>query len=187
MTSPDHHPPSWSRRGLFSLMAAGTAALFAGPALAGIAKIEHERRIKLINPHTGERLDTVYWIQGTYVPEVLDQVNFLLRDHHNGRVHETDPALLDVLHRVRSNLDTRNPFEIVCGYRSPTTNEMLRKKSTAVAKHSYHVYGKAIDIRMDGVAIRDLHKAALSLRAGGVGKYPKSKFVHIDTGPVRHW
>ena len=187
MASPDHHPPSWSRRGLCSLLAAGTATLIARPALAGVTKVASERRIKLINPHTGESLDTVYWIQGSYLPEVLDQVNFLLRDHHDGQVHQTDPALLDSLGRIRQHLGIRGPFEVVCGYRSPETNAMLRQKSKSVAKNSYHVYGKAIDIRVSGVTTRDLHKAALSLRAGGVGKYSKSKFVHIDTGPVRSW
>lgn len=147
--------------------------------------------LKLANLHTGESLDVVYRIGDTYLPEAIDQLNHFLRDSHNEDVSSYDPREFDVLHTVLARLGKPDDvIDIVCGYRSQETNEMLRQGSTAktgVAEHSQHVLGKAIDIRVPGVPTAHLRDAAMSLEAGGVGYYPKSQFVHVDVGPVRHW
>lgn len=144
------------------------------------------RTIALLNPNTGEAVRATYWLKGRYVPEELRVINRLLRDHHTDQVHEIDPKLLDVLHAVQTRLDTKSAFHVMSGYRSPETNEQLRRKGRA-AKHSLHMEGKAIDVRMPGRSVRHLHRAAVSLKAGGVGYYPRSGFVHLDVGPVRRW
>jgi uncharacterized protein YcbK (DUF882 family) len=147
--------------------------------------------LKLANLHTGELLDVVYRIGDTYLPDAVDQLNHFLRDSHNDDVSSYDPREFDVLHTVLARLGRPDQvIDIVCGYRSQETNEMLREGSTAktgVAEHSQHILGKAIDIRVPGVPTAHLRDAAMSLEAGGVGYYPKSQFVHVDVGPVRHW
>ena len=147
--------------------------------------------LKLSNLHTGEALNVIYRIGNTYIPEALDKLNHFLRDSHNEDVSHYDPREFDVLHTVLARLGKPdNVINIVCGYRSKETNEMLRQGSTArtgVAEHSQHILAKAIDIRVPGVATTQLRDAALSLEAGGVGYYPKSQFVHVDVGPVRTW
>ncbi len=145
------------------------------------------RQLDLHNIHTGERLRIPYWEMGTFITESLEAINFILRDFRTGDVHTIDPRLLDVVYRVRKKLGTKKPVQIISGYRSPKTNEKLRGASQGVAKRSFHVLGQAIDLRIEDVSTRDLQKAALSLRTGGVGYYPKSQFVHMDTGPVRRW
>lgn len=147
--------------------------------------------LNLANLHTGESLNITYRIGNTYLPDALDKLNLFLRDSHNGDVSEYDPREFDVLHTVLARLGKKEgTIDIVCGYRSSETNEMLRAGSTArtgVAEHSQHVLAKAIDIRVPGVSTQLLRDAALSVDAGGVGYYPKSQFVHVDVGPVRKW
>jgi uncharacterized protein YcbK (DUF882 family) len=145
------------------------------------------RRVLVHNLHTGERLDAVYFENGKYVSDALSEAMRVLRDWRNGAEHFMDPRLFDVMHGVRQRLGAAAPFQIISGYRSPQTNEMLHERSGQVAAHSQHVLGKAADVRIQGVALEDLHKAALSLGAGGVGFYPVSNFVHMDVGRVRHW
>ena len=145
------------------------------------------RRVLVHNLHTGEQLDAVYFENGRYVSDALSEAMRVLRDWRNGAEHFMDPRLFDVMHGVRQRLGANAPFQIISGYRSPQTNAVLHERSGQVAAHSQHVLGKAVDVRIQGVALETLHKAALSLGAGGVGFYPVSNFVHMDVGRVRHW
>ncbi|WP_456381515.1 DUF882 domain-containing protein [Hydrogenimonas sp.] len=149
---------------------------------------EKERSITLYNIHTGEREKATFWADGLYIEEELHRLDRLLRDYRSGEIHTMDRTLFDLLYRLQT-ISFRNDktFHIVSGYRSPTTNEMLRRHSTGVAKHSLHMEGRAIDIYLPGVELAHLRRAALRMHRGGVGYYPKSGFVHIDTGRVRHW
>jgi uncharacterized protein YcbK (DUF882 family) len=158
---------------------------FAAPALA--APLAEVRRVTLHNLHTGDRFDEVYWERGVYVPDALAAAQHALRDWRNGEEHFMDPKLFDLLHGISQKLGTRQPFQIISGYRSPTSNAAMHAHSTGVAEHSQHMQGKASDIRLDGVELANLHKAALSLKAGGVGLYPVSNFVHVDVARVRTW
>jgi uncharacterized protein YcbK (DUF882 family) len=147
-------------------------------------------QLKLTNLHTGENLDIVYRVGNTYIPEALEKLNYFLRDHNTQDVSNYDPKEFDVLHAMMSRLGRLNGvIEVVCGYRTPETNAALRQGSpqTGVAEHSQHMEGHAIDLRVLGVATAKLRDAARSLRAGGVGYYPVSQFVHVDVGPVREW
>ncbi len=167
---------------------ATAAALLPSPLLAlGEQANAPDRRLELLNKHTGETLRTVYWADGRYVPEALESINHLLRDHRTGEVHVMDPKLLDLMHSLASKVESTPRFQIVSGFRSPQTNENLRRSSNKVAKKSYHLKGKAVDLRMTGVELSQLRRAALSLKQGGVGWYPRSGFIHLDTGPIRSW
>ena len=147
-----------------------------------------ERSLSLLNTHTGERVkEVVYWEQGDYVLDALENLNHVLRDHRTNEIHPIDPMTLDLMAAVSRKVGAKQPFEIISGYRSPLTNRNLRGKSSGVAKNSYHMQGKAVDLRLPGVPLKTLRKAALDLRMGGVGYYPKSGFVHIDSGRVRSW
>jgi len=156
------------------------------PAAAG-TRPATERRLAFRNLHTEEQLETVYWRDGDYDATALDAINHILRDHRTGEIKDIDPNLLDSLDRLQDELGTREPFQIISGYRSPKTNARLAGSSDGVAKRSLHVEGKAIDVRLASCDIATLRDAALALRAGGVGYYPKSDFVHLDIGRVRAW
>ncbi|MDR3440058.1 DUF882 domain-containing protein [Telmatospirillum sp.] len=170
----------------FGIAATATAALPLRPAEAAL-RTKVERSIFLHNIHTGESLKTVYWANGRYQSASLRQLNHILRDHYSGTIHTMDPHVIDLICALQHRLDARKPFLIVSGYRTPQTNAMLASESDGVAQHSLHMDGKAIDIRMEGVGVRSLGRAAKSLRAGGVGQYPQSDFVHVDIGRVRYW
>jgi uncharacterized protein YcbK (DUF882 family) len=147
-------------------------------------------RLHMTNLHTGESLDIVYRIGDTYIPQALDKLDYFLRDHNTQDVIDYAPREFDVLHAMMSRLGRTNGLiDIVCGYRTPETNEALREESphSGVAEHSQHMEGHAIDLRVPGVSTAQLRNAALSLHAGGVGYYPVSHFVHVDVGPVREW
>jgi uncharacterized protein YcbK (DUF882 family) len=144
------------------------------------------RTLALHNLHTGETLDSAYWVDGRYLPDGMRRFEWLLRDHRTDEVHPIDPGLLDLLAELRGRLHAPR-FEVISGYRSPATNAMLASLSDGVAQNSFHLQGKAIDIRVPGRPLRQLKAAATALRGGGVGYYPHSDFVHIDTGPLRHW
>jgi uncharacterized protein YcbK (DUF882 family) len=159
-----------------------TAANVTAPKLA-----EDVRRAFVHNLHTGETLDAVYYENGGYVPGALHAAMKVLRDWRSGEEHFMDPRLFDLMHTLRQKMEVRGAFQIVSGYRSAATNALMRKHSKEVAEHSQHILGKALDIGMEGVELAHLHRAALSLRAGGVGFYPNSGFVHVDVGPVRQW
>ena len=169
-----------------SLAAAG-GILAPWPALAKLPGTT-ERALSLYNTHTGEHLhQVVYWKRGSYQRETLHQINYLLRDHRTDEVKIIDPNLLDILHAMRTKIPVDAPFEIISGYRSPATNRNLQSHSSGVAKHSLHMAGQAIDIRLPGCPLAKLRKTAASMKRGGVGYYPKSNFVHVDTGRVRYW
>lgn len=146
------------------------------------------RELSLYNTHTGENLKNVpFWENGRYLPDALAELNHLLRDHRANRSAEIDPKLFDLLHVVNQRLKPGQTFHVISGYRCPETNGRLRNGSKGVAKFSLHMKGKAIDVRLPGVQLTRLRKAGLDLKKGGVGYYPKSDFVHLDTGRVRFW
>lgn len=145
------------------------------------------RFVSFQNTHTGESTKLTYWEQGKYLPDALAEINKVLRDHRTNDVTRMDPKLMDQLFVLRQKLDTNQPFQIISGYRSPRTNAMLRAKGRGVARRSLHTTGQAIDIRVAGRSLSQVRLAALSLSAGGVGYYPKSQFVHLDTGRIRRW
>lgn len=150
-------------------------------------RVRLERTLELYNVHTGERLRTVYWYKGKYLPRALKDLDRLLRDHHSNEVTRIDPQLLDLLHTIGTTLETRAAFHILSAYRSPATNAMLRQYYSGVAEHSLHIEGKAVDISVPGRGTASVRRAAIELQRGGVGYYPESNFVHIDTGSVRAW
>ena len=129
----------------------------------------------------------MYAVEQSYVPDALSTLNRFLRDHYSGDIGRIDPRLFDLLHQVRTLVGGTQPFEVISGYRSPATNEALHRKSRGVATKSLHLEGRAIDVRLPDVPLADLRDAALSLKAGGVGYYAESRFVHLDTGRVRRW
>jgi uncharacterized protein YcbK (DUF882 family) len=145
------------------------------------------RRLAFYHTHTGETLDVVYSERGSYLPDALAEIHHLCRDFRTGDTHPIDPGLLDLLHEVRAATGHTGRFEIISAYRSPATNRMLANRSTGVADHSLHLQGQAMDVRLPGVRTADLRRVALQLGGGGVGYYPESDFVHIDTGRVRSW
>jgi uncharacterized protein YcbK (DUF882 family) len=171
---------------IFGAAAAAAGSVAAHPAEAAI-RYRPERSIALHNVHTGESLKTVYWAEGRYQPSVLRQINRLLRDHYANKVHTMDPKVIDLLASLQHRFGGKRPFQVISGYRSPETNAMLAAMSDGVAEHSLHMEGKAVDIRLDGVSVHTLGRAARTLRAGGVGQYPASDFVHVDVGRVRYW
>jgi uncharacterized protein YcbK (DUF882 family) len=144
--------------------------------------------LKLHHLHTGESLDIVYRVGNTYIPSAIEKLNYFLRDHRTQDTSHYDPREFDLLHSIMEKVH-KNEIDIVCGYRTPWSNNFLRTRSavTGVAKNSQHVQAKAIDIKIPGVATRKLREIALSFHAGGVGYYPVSQFVHVDVGPVRQW
>ena len=158
------------------------------PALAKAAQpAPAERTLRLYNTHTGESLRSVFWAEGQFIPDALNDINKLLRDHRNDKIAEMDPKLIVLLNDVSDKFGDNQVLHIISGYRSPESNAKLAAASNGVAKHSMHMEGKAIDIRMPGKDLAQLHKAAMSMKSGGVGYYPDSQFVHMDTGRVRYW
>ncbi|MFQ5961485.1 MAG: DUF882 domain-containing protein [Candidatus Methylomirabilales bacterium] len=183
--------PIINRRGFLGVMKMAIYGIAAGlPVLRRAAKAAEfrEKSLAFHSIHTGENLKVRYWVNGTYVPEALEKVNHILRDWRANEIHAIDPALLDLLFDLRRVVGTTAPFHVISGYRSPETNAMLRKKGGGgVASNSMHVRGKAIDVSLPGVDLARLHKAALAMKRGGVGYYPRLGFVHVDTGRVRRW
>lgn len=146
-----------------------------------------DRILAFYNTHTHEQLEAVYWSQGEYIPSALTDIDYLLRDHRANELTDIDLNLLNLLYAIRQKVNTTQPFHVISGYRSLQTNTLLRHRSNGVAKNSLHMQGKAIDIRVPGYPSRMLWQVALGLRAGGVGYYARSDFVHIDLGRVRSW
>jgi uncharacterized protein YcbK (DUF882 family) len=149
-----------------------------------------EYRLRFYHTHTGERLDVVYRRGDQYLPEALDELDHYLRDHRTGDVRHFDPRLFDLLHDLTASLgDSGGEIDVICGYRTPWSNEFLRTRSPhpGVAQHSLHMQAEAIDIRLLGIPTSKLRDAALRLHRGGVGYYRSSDFVHVDVGRVRHW
>ncbi len=179
--------PCLARRGFLRRLAisiSGTAML--APWERPIASL-NKRSLSFYHTHTNETLCVTYHAEGQLVPESLQRINTLLRDFRTDEVHEVDPRLLDFLYLVSISTDHDGVYEVISGYRSPKTNAMLRHKSKSVAKRSLHMQGRAIDVRLRGVDTSAVRKAAIALKKGGVGYYPRSNFVHLDTGRFRTW
>jgi uncharacterized protein YcbK (DUF882 family) len=184
----------WSRRRLLkaggllagaSVAGASAAARLARPPAASASPAV--KRLALRNLHTPESLDIEFFREGAYVPDALAAIQVLLRDYRNGEQHPIDPPLLDYLHDVAQRLGVDPVFHVISGYRSPQTNALLRERSSEVARHSLHLEGRAIDVRLAGIDCAELADRALGLSRGGVGYYRKSDFVHLDTGAFRTW
>jgi uncharacterized protein YcbK (DUF882 family) len=171
-------------RGVLLGVPAGLA--LGGPGRALAAALE-TRTIELVNTHTGESLQAAYFRDGDYCGESLTALDHLLRDFRSGEVAPIDPRLFDQLHEVAALAGRDARFEVISGYRSPATNAMLNSRSSGVARHSLHMEGRAIDVRLTGLRSERLRDLALSMKGGGVGFYRKSDFVHLDTGRVRTW
>jgi len=160
------------------------------PSPAGEAPVQPDRpfRLKLYHTHTQERIDVVYRVGDVYIPSAIDQLDRFLRDHRTGDVIQLDRRVFDLLHDLTAAAGRPDSaIDIICGYRTPWSNDFLRRTTLGVASHSLHMQGEAIDIRMPGVSTSQLRNVALTLHRGGVGYYPESRFVHVDVGRVRGW
>jgi uncharacterized protein YcbK (DUF882 family) len=179
---------STSRRNLIKFGLA-TAAASSVPALGWAAPGAISPKVLAVqNLHTGEKIEACFWENGKYVPDACAALNKVLRDHRTGDVHMMDPGLYEILTAIALKLEKRPTFQIISGYRSPKSNAMLQKKGGGgVATRSLHMDGTAMDVRLPGVPLKSLQTAALGLKKGGVGYYPVSNFVHVDTGRVRQW
>ncbi|VDY65078.1 Bacterial protein of uncharacterised function (DUF882) [Shimwellia blattae] len=145
------------------------------------------RILTLNNLHTGETIKAEFFNGSGYNHDELSRLDHFFRDYRSNHIKPIDPALFDQLYRLQGLLGTTKPVQLISGYRSLSTNTQLRSRSRGVAKNSYHTKGQAMDFHIEGIALNNIRKAALSMGAGGVGYYPRSNFVHIDTGPRRHW
>lgn len=177
-----------SRRRFVSMLAGSvTCAAFVPAAAAAAAHVRGPRRLAFEHLHTGETLQSVYWQRGLYDADALAAIDRVLRDFRSGEVHPIERGLLDILHTLKHELGADAPYQVIGGYRSPATNDMLRRRSNGVAKRSLHMQGRAIDVRLPGIRTALLREAAADLRLGGVGYYRASDFVHLDTGRPRVW
>jgi uncharacterized protein YcbK (DUF882 family) len=178
-----------SRRHFLRLMV--WAGLISCSAISAFAFIEEttpgERSLSLYNPHTKESFNGIYWCDGDCVANAKENINHIMRDIRINDVKEIDLNLLDLIFAISTKLQVKEPFTVISGYRSPETNELLRKCGSGAAKNSYHIKGQAVDIRIPGYKASVLRRAAYELKIGGVGYYPKRGFVHVDVGPVRYW
>lgn len=185
----DKNSSGISRRGLLSAFAA--TAVTAAPSFsqaAGFLRGSGDiRRIAMHSGRTGERIETIYWIEGEYIPEAVREVNKFMRDWRTGEAIQMDLRTIDIMSAALNLMETNEPYLLLSGYRSPKTNAMLRSKSSGVARNSLHMRGQAADLRLQGRSTVQMANAALACRAGGVGRYGGSNFVHMDCGPVRSW
>ncbi len=178
--------PRVGRRGFLAATLTTTLglALVAKPVLANPSST---RSLSLYNPNRLESLNVQYCTDGWYDPDSLLRVNQFMRDPRSDEVIAMDPQLLDILYQIQHASGGREPINVVSAYRSPATNASMRAEHRGVARNSYHMYGRAVDLRIPGHSLGHLRQLALSLEAGGVGYYPRSDFIHVDTGPVRAW
>ena len=178
-----------TRRGLIGAFAATavTAAPTYANAFSFLRGAGDIRRVRLHSGRTGESLDTIYWIEGDYIPEALAEVNFFMRDWRTDSTIDIDTRTIDLIAASHRMLDADSPFLMLSGYRSPKTNAMLRSRSGSVARNSLHMQGQAADLRLNGRSVAQISRAAIACGVGGVGKYSRSNFVHMDCGPVRVW
>lgn len=191
MTSPSTEQNNGcNRRDVLQMAGALTAGAFLScgyikPALAIPNGGAH--RIYFRNNHTGESFNGVYRVGNKYLPEAFDQISYVLRDSRTGEIFPMDPRTIDIMYVVQRMMETPQPFQILSGYRSPKTNAMLARVSYGVARHSLHMTGQAIDVRMENTPSHRIRNCAVDLHAGGVGYYPRSNFVHMDSGMFRTW
>ncbi len=165
----------------------GVAGLTGLPAGRAMASAGEDKTLRLYNIHTGEYLTTTFWAEGQYQDAEVQMLDALLRDHRANQAMAMQRELYEKMYYLQQLFNSREPLYIVSGYRAPATNSGLRQVSDGVAENSLHMQGKAVDLRIPGVSHRHLHQAALAMRSGGVGYYPKSGYIHIDTGRVRSW
>jgi len=180
---------SISRRALLGAFAA--TAVAAAPTYskaAGFLRSAGDiRRLKMYSARTGEKIDMIYWIEGDYIRDAVEEITFFMRDWRNNKAKNIDLRTIDIMAASHNLLDCREPYMLISGYRSPETNSMLRSRSSGVAKNSRHLRGEAADLRLSTRSVNQVAKAASACRAGGVGRYSGSNFVHMDCGPVRSW
>jgi uncharacterized protein YcbK (DUF882 family) len=187
-TRDSHHCVISRRSVLGGAVLLGAAMALPGRSLAALkADGSSKRSLVLHNLHTDEHLEVTYWARGAYRRDALAQIDWIMRDHRTNEVVAIDRGLIDLLYGLQGKLGGNRTFEVISGYRSPATNAMLASVSDAVARKSLHMEGKAVDINVAGVRLSALRGAATGLKAGGVGYYPKSGFVHVDVGRVRYW
>lgn len=165
----------------------GAAAILAAPAVFAKTAVSGERALRFHNIHTGENIKATYWADGEYVKDELVAMDRVLRDFRSNEIAPIDKDLYDLVYALQQQADTSKAFHVISGYRSARTNAKLRKSGGGVAKRSLHMQGRAIDIRLPGTDLKHLRKMALNMSAGGVGYYPKSNFIHVDTGRPRFW
>ncbi|SHG29549.1 YcbK family protein [Cognatishimia maritima] len=180
---------SITRRGVLGAFAA--TAITAAPTFSNAAGFLRGsgdiRRLRMYSGRTGESIDTIYWIEGDYIKEAIKEINYFMRDWRTDSVKNIDIRTLDIMAASHNLLDAGDPYMMLSGYRSPQTNSMLRSRSRGVAKNSLHMQGQAADLRLGSRSVNQIAKAAAACRAGGVGRYSGSNFVHMDCGPVRTW
>jgi len=178
-----------TRRGILRAFAATT--IVAAPTYANAAGFLRGagdvRRLRMYSGRTGEHLDTIYWIKGKYIKDAIKEINYFMRDWREDAVKNMDTRTFDIITAAHNLLDTTEPYLLLSGYRTPKTNAMLRSRSRGVAKNSLHMKGQANDLRLKSRSVNQIYKAGLSCGAGGVGKYSRSNFVHMDCGAVRTW
>lgn len=178
-----------SRRGVLGAFAATTitaAPTFSNATgfLRGAGDI---RRIRMYSERTGESVDTIYWIEGQYLADSLNEITHFMRDWRNGQIMSIDLRTIDIMTAAHNLMDVSEPYMLISGYRSPATNEMLRRRSSGVARNSRHLRGEAADLRLQSRSVNQMARAAQACHGGGVGRYTRSNFVHMDCGPVRSW
>ncbi|UCB54805.1 MAG: DUF882 domain-containing protein [Thiotrichales bacterium] len=184
----ENNPVVLSRRAFLTSVAGAAMTLAAPGVFASVASVpQRDRELSFYNTHTGEKLTATYWSDGNYLDDGIEEISWLLRDHRAEEASAMDPKLLDLLHQLQHKVGQAGEFHVISGYRSPATNQMLVKRSSGVAKRSYHMLGQAIDVRLPGYDTAQLKKAAVELKGGGVGYYASSDFVHLDVGRVRYW
>jgi uncharacterized protein YcbK (DUF882 family) len=178
-----------NRRGLLRIFAA--TAVMAAPSMSnafGLLRGAGDiRRIRMYSGRTGESIDTIYWIEGNYIPEALNEITYFMRDWRQDEKKDIDPRTIDIAAAAHSLLEVREPFMLLSGYRTAKTNAMLRSSSRGVARNSLHMKAQAADLRMRSRSVSQIYRAATACEAGGVGKYSRSNFVHMDCGPIRTW
>ena len=170
---------------------AGITMVSAAPSFAGtpafLKGAGNIRRVAMRSGRTGESIDMIYWIEGKYIKPALDEINYFMRDWRENKIANIDRRQVDILAAAHHQLDTNEPFLMLSGYRTPRTNAMLRGKSRRVAKKSYHIKGMATDVRLSSRSVNQISRSAIAFHAGGVGRYSRNNFVHMDCGPIRSW
>ncbi|KII79490.1 YcbK family protein [Vibrio renipiscarius] len=176
-----------TRRNFFKLAGSGLVVASCAPSVALASYPDLSRSLAMSNVHTGEALETRYFDGRQYIPKELTRIDKICRDFRRNEMHKMDKHLFDQISLIQTELGVEAEVQIISGYRSPATNKALRSQSSGVAKKSYHMLGQAIDFRLDGVPLKKVRDIAREMKVGGVGYYPSSNFVHIDTGPARYW
>lgn len=178
-----------SRRGLIAAFVATTvaAAPVCSSAFGLLRGAGDVRRIRMYSGRTGETVDTVYWLEGEYIPEALKEITYFMRDWRQDEIKKIDARTIDIAAAAHRLMDTSEPYMLLSGYRTPKTNAMLRSESRGVARNSLHMKGQAADLRLKSRSVNQMYKAASACTAGGVGKYSRQDFVHMDCGPIRTW